>query len=156
MVKLNFYLNFPGNTEEAFNFYRSVFGGEFNSITRYKDMPSAAAELSTPDENKILNINLTINDNDILMGSDVLEGRGRVINKGNNVRISIVPESKEEANRIFNALSAGGMVEMPMADQPWNAYYGSLKDKFDIYWMINYAYKPGEKKTEPVGTQRYP
>ena len=154
MFKLNFYLNFAGKAEEAFNFYKSIFGGEFSSITRYKDMPSTAAELSTADENKILNISLPVGKDDILMASDVLESRGRVLKTGNNIRITIIPESKAEADRIFNALAAGGMVEMPMADQPWNAYYGSLKDKYGVDWMVNYAYKENEKKAEPIGARR--
>lgn len=154
MVKFNIYLNFAGKAEEAFNFYKSIFGGEFSTITRYKDMPSMGAELSTSDENKLINISLPLSKDNVLMGSDVMESRGRVLKIGNNVRISIAPESKAEADRIFNALSSGGMVEMPMADQPWNAYYGSLKDKYDINWMINYAYKENEKKAVPVGARR--
>jgi PhnB protein len=154
MVKLNTYLNFTGNAEEAFNFYKSIFGGEFSSVMRYKDMASMAVELSTADENKIMNIILPVGKDDMLMGSDVMESRGRVVKNGNNVRISIMPESKDEAEKLFNALSAGGTIEIPMSDEPWNAYYGSFKDKYGINWMINYAYKPEERKAEPAGAHR--
>ncbi len=140
MTKLNTYLNFAGNTEEAFNFYRSVFGGEFTSVVRFKDMPMEGVTIPKEDENKIMHISLPIGKDNILMATDALESLGQKLVPGNNVYISVHPESKQEADRIFNALSAGGTIEMPIADQPWGDYYGSFKDKFGVQWMVNYSY----------------
>jgi PhnB protein len=140
MTKLNTYLNFASNTEEAFNFYKSVFGGEFTSVVRFKDMPIQGVNISREDENKIMHIGLPIGNDNVLMATDALESLGQKLVQGNNVYISVHPESKEEADRIFNALSAGGMIEMPIADQPWGDYYGSFKDKFGVQWMVNYSY----------------
>jgi len=144
MTKLNTYLNFAGNTEEAFNFYKSVFGGEFTSVVRFKDMPVEGFDILKEDENKIMHIGLPIGKDDVLMASDTLESLGQRLTQGNNAYISVLPKSKEEADRIFNALSAGGMVEMPIADQVWGDYYGSFRDKFGVQWMVNYSY-PKEK-----------
>jgi PhnB protein len=143
MIKLHPYLNFPGNTEEAFNFYKSVFGGEFDSVVRFKDMPMAGVKLSQEDENKIMHIGLKVGDQ-FLMATDALESMGFKVTMGNNAYIMITPDTKEDADRIFNALSAGGKVEMAMADQPWGDYYGSFWDKFGVGWMVDYAY-PKEK-----------
>ncbi len=140
MMKLNVYLNFAGNAEEAFQFYRSVFGGEFSNITRFKDLPMQGVNIPGQDENKLMHIALPIGKDDVLMASDVLESFGHKLVMGNNVSISIFPDSKEEADRLFQGLSAGGSVEMPMANQPWGDYYGGFKDKFGILWMIDYAY----------------
>jgi PhnB protein len=144
MAKLNTYLNFAGNTEEAFKFYKSVFGGDFTSVVRFKDMPIKGVNIPTNDLNKIMHIGLPIGKDNVLMGTDTLESLGQKLVKGNNVYISIHPESKEEADRIFNALCAGGTIEMRIADQPWGDYYGSFKDKFGVQWMVNYSY-PKEK-----------
>ncbi len=138
MIKLNPYLNFAGNTEEAFNFYKSVFGGEFSAVVRFKDMPMEGVNLLKEDENKIMHISLPIG-NDVLMVSDAPESMGFTVHFGNNAYISIHPDSKEEADRIFTALSEGGEIEMPIADQMWGDYYGSLKDKFGVQWMVNYS-----------------
>ena len=140
MTKLNTYLNFAGNTEEAFNFYKSVFGGKFSSVVRFKDMPMQGVSISTEDENKIMHIGLPIGNNHTLMATDTLASLGQKLVQGNNVYISIHPASKEEADRIFNALSAGGTMEMTIADQPWGDYYGSFKDKYGVQWMVNYSY----------------
>jgi PhnB protein len=140
MAKLNIYLNFAGNTEEAFNFYKSVFGGEFRTIMRFKEMPVPGVKLDKKDENKIMHIALPVGKDDILMASDMLESHGQKLVAGNNVSISIFPDSKEEAYRLFIALSAGGTVQVPLANQAWGDYYGNLKDKFGIQWMIDYAY----------------
>ncbi len=140
MTKLNTYLNFAGNTEEAFNFYKSVFGGEFSAVVRFKDMPMEGVNIPKEDENKIMHIGLPIGKDDVLMASDSLESLGQKLTQGNNVYVSVHPESKEEADRIFNALSAGGAIEMRIADQPWGDYYGSFKDKFGLQWMVNYFY----------------
>ena len=138
MMNLNPYLNFPGNSEEAFNFYKSVFGGEFMRVVRFKDMPMPGAKLTNEEENKIMHISLQVG-GQILMASDVIGEWASKFVVGTNTYICIVPESKPEADRIFKALSAEGKIEMPIADQPWGAYYGSFKDKFGIQWMINYA-----------------
>lgn len=138
MSKINTYLNFQGNTEEAFNFYKSVFGGEFTSVVRFKDMPMEGFTISDTDADKIMHIGLPVGKDHILMATDALESLGQKITQGNNLYISIHPETKEEANRIFNQLSAGGKVEMPMADQVWGDYFGSFADKYGIQWMINY------------------
>ena len=140
MEKLNIYLNFAGNAEEAFNFYKSVFGGEFSAIVRFKDMPMPGVGIPKKDEDKVMHIGLPIGKEDVLMASDTLESLGQKLVQGNNVYISAHPESKDEADRIFKALSAGGTVEMPIANQPWGDYYGSLKDKFGVLWMVNYSY----------------
>ena len=140
MTKINPYLNFAGNTEQAFEFYKSIFGGGFTSIVRFKDMPMEGVNIPKEDENKIMHIALPVGREDILMASDVLESMGQKLNQSNNVYISIHPESKEEADRLFNSLSAGGAIEMPIAVQPWGDYYGSFKDKFGVLWMVNYSY----------------
>lgn len=134
-MKLNPYLNFPGNTEEAFKFYRSVFGGEFNSIVRFKDFPAAQA----PKEigNQIMHIGLPIGDS-VLMATDAPDAMGLKVSFGNNAHISVHPDSRSEASRIFSALSRGGKVEVPIGDQPWGDYYGSCTDKFGVHWMVNY------------------
>ena len=140
MTKLNIYLNFAGNAEEAFNFYKSVFGGEFTSVVRFKDLPMEGVKIPKEDENRIMHISLPFGKDDVLMASDSLESFGHKLVQGNNVYISIHPDSKAEADRIFKALSADGSIEMPIADQPWGDYYGHFKDKFGVMWMVNYSY----------------
>jgi PhnB protein len=137
-TKLNVYLNFSGNAEEAFNFYRSVFGGEFTSLVRFKDMPMPGRKLAPQDEKKLMHIALPVG-KDLLMASDTLESMGHRVVNGSNVILSLHPESKEEADRLFRGLSAGGKVEMPMAKQVWGDYYGSFSDKYGVLWMVNYA-----------------
>jgi PhnB protein len=139
MTKLNTYLNFAGNAEEAFNFYESVFSGQFTSVVRFKDMPMEGVKIPREDENKIMHIGLRIGNEDVLMASDSLESLGQKLVQGNNVYISVHPDSKEEADRIFKALSAGGEVEMSLTDQPWGDYWGAFKDKFGVQWMVNYS-----------------
>ncbi|HOI79338.1 MAG TPA: VOC family protein [Petrimonas sp.] len=134
MAKLNPYLNFDGTCEEAFRFYKVVFGGEFlGDVHKMKDIPGM--EIPEEAKNRIMHVALPVG-NDLLMGSDVFPGQPFI--QGNNNYISLFPESREEADRLFGALSEGGEVEMPMADQFWGDYFGSLKDKFGVYWMINY------------------
>lgn len=140
MPQVNTYLNFAGNTEEAFNFYRSVFGGEFSAVVRFKDMPMEGVSIPNEDESKIMHIGLHIGQDNVLMATDSLESMGQKLVQGNNIYISVHPESKEEADRIFNGLSAGGAIEMPIADQPWGDYWGSFKDKFGVQWMVNYSH----------------
>lgn len=141
MMSLNPYLNFLGNTEEAFNFYKSVFGGEFLNIQRFGDIPTddSASEwkMSESDKNKIMHISLAIGDNSVLMGTDALESMGHKLTIGNNFYISLNLDNRTETERIFNSLSAGGEIEMQLQDTFWGAYYGSFKDKFGIQWMLN-------------------
>jgi PhnB protein len=139
MTKLHSYLNFDGNAEEAFDFYKSVFGGEYSSLVRFKDLPIEGVTIPKEDEDKIMHIGLPIGEDNILMASDVLESLGQRLVKGNNVYVSVQPASREEADRIFSALSEGAEIEMPIADQVWGDYYGSLKDKFGVMWMVNYG-----------------
>ena len=140
MPALNPYLNFNNTTEDAFNFYKSVFGGEFAMVMRFKDIP---AEYKGPDheDNKIMHISLPIPGGGVLMGSDVPEQMGKVV-PGNNIQLSLSPASREEADKLFNGLSAGGQVTMPMADAFWGAYFGMCEDKFGIRWMINFDANP--------------
>lgn len=152
MSKLNVYLNFAGNTEEAFSFYRSVLGGKFETLERFKDMPKEGGKVAKNEESKILNITLPVGDS-LLMASDTLGSRGQKLVQGNNFYISISPGSKQEADRIFNALSEDGRVILPISDQPWNAYYGSFTDKFGVRWMVNYTYPKTKPKAEPVKTR---
>lgn len=138
MSKINPYLNFNGNTEEAFNFYKSVFGGDFmGGIMRFKDAPESE-KMSEEDRNKVMHITLPIGDGNFLMATDSLESMGQKLIVGNNYQIMISPDSKEEAVRLFKGLSEGGNVEMPMQDQFWGAYFGAFADKFGVQWMIHY------------------
>lgn len=136
MAKLNPYLNFNGKTEEAFNFYRSVFGGEFQHMQRFKDSPEAG-RVSEEDGMKIMHIALPIGDN-VLMATDALESFGQPVEPGTNIYISVQPDSEAEAKKIFEGLAKGGKVEMELQDTFWGALYGSLTDKFGVKWMINY------------------
>ncbi|WP_127139175.1 VOC family protein [Flagellimonas oceanensis] len=136
-MKVNPYLNFDGNAAEAFNFYKSVFGGDFIANITMGDAPDAD-KLSEDEKHRTMHISLPISKDTILMASDIVPSMGQTLNKGNAVYISLHPESKEEANRLFNGLSKNGNIEMPMADQFWGDYFGSLIDKFGIHWMINY------------------
>lgn len=149
-MKMNVYLNFPGNTEEAFNFYRSVFGGEYDGfINRYKD-GQGMGEVPPADMEKILHISLPIGDNFILHGSDALASMNRILTLGNNVYLFIDAASRQEADEFFRQLSEGGSVEMAMADMFWGAYYGSLTDRFGVHWMINHQF------TEPPSVFKLP
>jgi PhnB protein len=141
MPTLNPYLNFAGNTEEAFNFYKSVFGGEFLAVQRFKDVPPEAGKIPDNEKDKIMHIALPVGKGNILMATDALESMGQKLTVGNNFHITIQPDSKEEADRLFNGLSAGGKVEMPLQDMFWGAYFGSFRDKFGVQWMINYDHK---------------
>ena len=147
MAAINVYLTFNGNTEEAFNFYKSVFGGDFAYLGRFKDMP---ADMPTdencppPSEeegNRIMHVSLPISKETVLMGSDSSSMSGDVT-FGNNFSISINTESRDEADRIFMGLSAGGKVIMPMDKTFWGAYFGMFADKFGINWMVNFDETP--------------
>lgn len=135
-TKLNPYLNFNGTCEEAFNFYKSVFGGDFKGdIMKMKDIEGM--EIAEADLERVMHVALPIGD-ELLMGSDVPSGMGASFKAGNSTYISIFPESRREADRLFNALSAGGEIEMPMEDMFWGDYFGSFRDRYGILWMINH------------------
>jgi PhnB protein len=142
MTKLHSYLNFGGNAEEAFGFYKSVFGGEFTSVVRFKDLPMEGVTIPKEDEDKMMHISLPIGEDSLLMASDVLESLGQQLVQGNNVYVSVNPDSRDEADRIFNGLSEGAEIEMPIDDQVWGDYFGSLKDKFGVRWMVNHGAQP--------------
>jgi len=137
MATINPYLNFNGNTEEAFNFYKSVFGGEFATVLRFGEAPGCEA-MPEVEKGKIMHIALPIGNGDVLMGTDVVESSGQKLEVGNNISISVSPASKEEADRLFNGLAEDGNVEVPLADAFWGGYFGMLKDRFGIRWMVNY------------------
>ena len=137
MAQINPYIHFNGNAEEAFTFYKSVFGGEFAKITRFKDLSSPEFPVAEKEVNKIMHIALPIGKN-LLMANDVPEKMGRTNENENRSKISISAESKEEANQLFNGLSAGGKVEMPIADSPWGSYFGMFRDKYGIEWMVDF------------------
>jgi PhnB protein len=136
MPSINPYLNFAGNTEDAFNFYKSVFGGEFVMLQRFSDTPGTQVPDSVRD--KIMHVSLPIGKNNILMGTDACEEMGFNLKQGNNYYICLSPDSREEADKLFNGLSEGGKVHMPLQDMFWGAYYGDFTDKFGVQWMVNY------------------
>jgi PhnB protein len=137
MATINPWINFNGNAEEAFNFYKSVFGGEFAKISRLKDLSSPEFPVAENDANKIMQITLPIGKN-FLIANDVPESMGQVNENENRSKISVGTESRQEADRLFNGLSAGGKVEMPIADSPWGAYFGMFRDKFGIEWVVEF------------------
>lgn len=137
MVQINPYINFNGNAEEAFTFYKSVFGGEFSNITRFKDIPNPGFTVPEKEANKIMHIALPIGKN-VLMANDVPEFMGRTNENENRSKISVNAGSKEEAERLFNGLSAGGQVEVPLDESPWGSYFGMFRDKYGIEWMVDY------------------
>lgn len=137
-MKVNPYLNFAGNAEEALNFYKSVFGGEFAMIMRMKDAPNAD-KIPESEKNMIMHIALPLGKDNMLMASDAPESMGFKVTHGNGTYISLSPDSREETKRIFDALSAGGKVEVNLQDQFWGDYFGSFTDKFGIGWMLNFS-----------------
>jgi PhnB protein len=143
MARTSIYLNFSGNTEEAFNFYKSVFGGEFGNdgIARFGDMPQieCAPPMSETLKAMIVHVELEITGGFILMGTDAPPEMGFTVQQGNNVNINLEPDSREEADRLFHALSDGGKVLQPLEEMFWGAYYGHVRDKYGIYWMVNCA-----------------
>jgi PhnB protein len=144
MALINPHINFNGNAEEAFSFYKSVFGGEFAKIIRFKDISSAEFPVAENEANKIMHIALPIGSS-ILMANDVPETMGQVNENENRSKISISAESREEADKLFNGLSEGGKVEMPIEDSPWGSYFGMFRDKFGIEWMVDFDPKHNEK-----------
>jgi len=140
MTKVNIYLNFNGNCEEAFNFYKSVFGGEFPYVGKFKDMPADGGKPVDPElADKIMHISLPISQETMLMGSDVGGEWASSFQPGNNFSISINTDSKEETDRLFNGLSDGGVVTMPLQTTFWGDYFGMWIDKFGVNWMISFA-----------------
>lgn len=137
MARLNPYLHYNGNAEEAFTFYKSVFGGEFAVVSRFKDLSMPEHPISQKEANKIMHIALPIG-NSTLMASDVPEFMGQVNENENRTKISINAESREEADKLFNGLSVGGIVEMPIGDSPWGSYFGMFRDKYGIEWMVDF------------------
>ncbi|RZK49821.1 MAG: VOC family protein [Pedobacter sp.] len=137
MALINPHINFNGNAEEAFNFYKSAFGGEFAKIVRFKDLANDEFPIPEKEADKIMHIALTIGEN-MLMGNDVPEIMGRVNENENRSKISVSAKDKDEATKLYNELSAGGNIEFPMGDSPWGSYFGMFRDKFGIEWMIEF------------------
>jgi PhnB protein len=145
MARVSTYLNFSRNTEEAFNFYKSVFGGEFvNGISRFKEVPPSEDMPPLPEEDKdlVMHIALPILGGHTLMGTDAPESMGFKLNFGNNVYITLEPDTREETRRLFDRLTEDGKVEMELQDMFWGDYYGSGMDKFGVHWMFNCSQKP--------------
>lgn len=137
MAQINPHINFNGNAEEAFTFYKSVFGGEFTKIIRFKDITSAEFQVSESEANKIMHIALPIGKN-VLMANDVPESMGRTNENENRSKISISAESKDEAEKLFHGLSAGGQLEVPLEESPSGSYFGMFRDKYGIEWMVDF------------------
>jgi len=137
MPTINPYINFNGNAEEAFMFYKSVFGGEFGPIVRFKDLAGDEFPVSEAEADKIMRITLPIGGN-ILIANDVPESMGRVNENENRSKIAVTAESKEEADRLFNGLSQGGTVEMPMNESPWGTYFAMFRDQYGIEWTVEF------------------
>lgn len=139
MKAINPYLNFNGNTEEAFNFYKSVFGGEFINLTRFKDIPDAD-KMPPEAGDKIMHVSLPLGNGNILMGTDALESMGQSLTEGNNFSLALSTDSEEEADKVFAKLSSDGKITMPLQKVFWGSYFGMLNDKFGIQWMVSYDY----------------
>jgi PhnB protein len=146
MAIINPHVNFNGNAEEAFMFYKSVFGGEFTKILRLKDLASSEFPVAEKDENKIMHISLPIGKHNFLIANDVPEFLGPVNEKENRSKISISAESKEEADYLFNGLSVGGNIEVPINDTPWGSYFGMFRDKYGIEWIVDFDSQNNGKK----------
>lgn len=138
MRTANPWINFNGNAEEAFTFYRSVFGGEFTKIIRFKDLSGPGFQVAENEANKLLHISLPIGKHNVLIANDVPEVMGRVNESENRSKISVSAESREEADKIFNGLSAGGEVEGPIGKSPWGTYAGMFRDKYGIEWIVEF------------------
>ena len=139
MQTINVYFNFMGNTEEAMNFYKSVFGGEFTGLSRFKDLPGSE-KIPAHEQNKIMHITLTTKNGTNIMATDFLESMEQKFESGNGVNLCIQAESEEEVDKLFKDLSKGGKVDMPLNKTFWGAYFGMCKDKFGVNWMINFVY----------------
>ncbi len=139
MATINPWINFNGNAEEAFTFYKSVFGGEFVRVVRFRDIASDEFLVPEKEESKIMYIALPIGNNTVLIANDVPEVLGRVNENENRSKILVGTESKEEADRLFSGLSAGGEVEGSLGDSPWGSYAGMFRDKYGIEWIIEFS-----------------
>lgn len=137
MALINPHINFNGNAKEAFNFYKSAFGGEFSKLIRLKDIASEDFPVPDEDADKIMHIALPIGPNK-LIGNDIPTGMGRVDENENRSKISVSAESREEADKLFHGLSADGNVEVPISDSPWGTYFAMFRDKFGIEWIIEF------------------
>lgn len=137
MATINPYINFNGNAEEAFIFYKSVFGGEFTKVVRFKDLEGTEFPVADTEADKIIRIVLPIGET-VLIANDVPEVLGRVNENENRSKISVHTESREEADHIFAGLTEGGVVEMPMSDSPWDTYFGMFRDKYGIEWTVEF------------------
>lgn len=145
MARVSTYLNFPRSTEQAFLFYRSVFGGDFTGpVHRFADMPAAPGQPPLPAEDArlVMHVELSILGGHVLMGTDAPESMGFRCAPGNNVYINLEPDTRAEAERLFNALAEGGKVETALQDMFWGAYFGSLTDRFGVQWMVNCNARP--------------
>ena len=139
MALINPHINFNGNAEEAFTFYKSVFGGEFAKIIRFKDLAGGGFKVAEKEKNKIMHIALPIGNGSVLMGNDVPEIMGRTNENENRSKIVITAETKKEADKLFNGLSAGGEIEGPIGDSSWGTYFGCFRDKYGIEWIVDFA-----------------
>ena len=139
-MKIHPYLNFEGKTEEAFRFYEKALGGKLTEIHRFGSMPQQEGFELTPEQKAlVLHVGLQLPDGEMIMASDMIAGMGPTRVEGNNISISVHPGSKQEADRVFNALAEGGTITMPIENQFWGDYFGSLTDRFGINWMVNYS-----------------
>jgi PhnB protein len=141
MARVNPHIHFNGNAEEAFEFYKSVFGGSFSKIMRFKDLSTEGFQFPEEELNKIMHIALPISAGCVLMGSDVPNMLGIVNENENRSKITVSAESKAEAEAIFNGLSTGGTIEFPMGDSPWGSYFGAFRDKYGVEWMVDFTEK---------------
>jgi PhnB protein len=138
MALINPHINFNGNAEEAFTFYKSVFGGEFAKVVRFKDLASSGFHVTEKEENKIMHIALPIGKSNMLMANDVPESLGRTNENESRSKIVIITESRAEADKLFSGLSAGGEIEGPIGDSPWGSYFGCFRDKYGIEWIVEF------------------
>jgi PhnB protein len=139
MASINPHIHFNGNTEEAFEFYKSVFGGSFSRLVRFKELKTEGFSFPEEELNKIMHIALPIGVGSAIMGSDVPSMLGVVNENENRSKLTISAESKEEADKLFNGLSAGGAVEFPIGDSPWGSYFGAFRDKYGVEWMVDFS-----------------
>ena len=146
MIKPNFYFNFPGTAEEAFRFYQSVLGGEFPVIMRMKDMPEmpGVEKLREDEQGKIMHMALALPGGAMFMATDALESMGFKFQPGNHIQVSLSASSKEEADRVYNGLSAGGSAVSGMKVEMWGDYFGTFTDKYDVQWMVSFNQNPGQ------------
>ena len=138
MPLINPHINFNGNAEEAFTFYKSVFGGSFSKVVRFKDLAGPEFPVSENEANKIMHIALPVGAHNALMGNDVPESLGRTNENENRSKIVLSATSKEEADKLFEGLSAGGQIEGPIGDSPWGTYFGCFRDKYGIEWIVEF------------------